>query len=80
MLEGNSSAMILGSHPVTALNPPRPPQQAVWVNKTGSTGGFSAYVAFVPEKKVGIVILANKSYPNEPRVQLAHQILSELAR
>lgn len=80
LLEGNSSAMILGSHPVTALNPPRPPQQAVWVNKTGSTGGFSAYVAFVPEKKIGIVILANKSYPNEPRVQLAHQILSELAR
>lgn len=80
LLEGNSSAMILGSHPVQALNPPRPPQQAVWVNKTGSTGGFSAYVAFVPEKKIGIVILANKSYPNEPRVQLAHQILSELAR
>lgn len=80
LLEGNSSAMILGSHPVTALIPPRPPQQAVWVNKTGSTGGFSAYVAFVPEKKIGIVILANKSYPNEPRVQLAHQILSELDR
>lgn len=80
LLDGNSSAMILGSHPVTALNPPRPPQQAVWVNKTGSTGGFSAYVAFVPEKKTGIVILANKSYPNEPRVQLAHLILSELAR
>jgi beta-lactamase class C len=79
LLDGNSSAMILGSHPVTALNPPRPPQQAVWVNKTGSTGGFSAYVAFVPEKKIGIVILANKSYPNEPRVQLAHLILSELA-
>lgn len=80
LLDGNSSAMILGSHPVTALNPPRPPQQAVWVNKTGSTGGFSAYVAFVPEKKIGIVILANKSYPNEPRVQLAHLILGELAR
>ncbi|APC14977.1 class C beta-lactamase [Pseudomonas frederiksbergensis] len=78
LLEGNADKMIYESHVVTALNPPLSPQEAVWVNKTGSTGGFSAYVAFVPEKKLGIVVLANKSYPNEPRVRLAHRILSEL--
>ncbi|OHC31316.1 MAG: class C beta-lactamase [Pseudomonadales bacterium RIFCSPLOWO2_12_59_9] len=78
LLDGNSNKMIYESNAVTALNPPLAPQQAVWVNKTGSTGGFSAYVAFVPEKKLGIVLLANKSYPNEPRVRLAHRILSEL--
>lgn len=79
LVEGNADKMIYDSHVVTALNPPLAPQEAVWVNKTGSTGGFSAYAAFVPEKKFGIVVLANKSYPNEPRVRLAHRILSELA-
>ncbi|MGE8100414.1 class C beta-lactamase [Pseudomonas fluorescens] len=78
LVEGNADKMIYDSHVVTALNPPLAPQEAVWVNKTGATGGFSAYVAFVPEKKFGIVVLANKSYPNEPRVRLAHRILSEL--
>jgi beta-lactamase class C len=78
LVEGNADKMIYDSHVVTALNPPLAPQEAVWVNKTGATGGFSAYVAFVPEKKLGIVVLANKSYPNEPRVRLAHRILSEL--
>ena len=79
LLAGNASEMIYENNAVTPLNPPLAPQQAVWVNKTGSTGGFSAYVAFVPEKKLGIVLLANKSYPIEPRIRLAHQILSELA-
>ena len=78
LLKGNADKMIYESNAVTPLNPPQAPQEAVWVNKTGSTGGFSAYVAFVPEKKLGIVLLANKNYPNEPRIRLAHRILSEL--
>ncbi|MFZ6044571.1 class C beta-lactamase [Pseudomonas sp. CR3202] len=75
---GNSSRMALESMAVTALNPPTPPQEAVWVNKTGSTNGFGAYVAFVPVKKLGIVLLANKNYPNEERVKLAYRILGQL--
>ncbi|MBX8491432.1 beta-lactamase [Pseudomonas cichorii] len=78
LLAGNSSKIAYETQSATALNPPLKPQQDVWINKTGSTNGFGGYVAFVPGKKLGIVILANKNYPNEERVRLAYRILEEL--
>lgn len=78
LLEGNGYQMILQSNAATELTPPLPAQQDVWVNKTGSTNGFGAYVAFVPAKQLGIVLLANKNYPIESRVRLAYRILNEL--
>jgi beta-lactamase class C len=78
LLEGNSSAMILNATPVTEMNPPQEPREDVWINKTGSTNGFGAYIAFVPQKRLGIVILANKNFPIDERVTAAYKILTSL--
>ncbi|PRD44858.1 class C beta-lactamase [Phyllobacterium phragmitis] len=78
LLAGNSSEMSRKANKVTRLAPPLPPQEAVLINKTGSTNGFGAYVAFVPAKDIGIVMLANKSYPISARVKAAYRILTVL--
>ncbi|RON47226.1 class C beta-lactamase [Pseudomonas frederiksbergensis] len=80
LLEGNSTPMAMQAHKVQWLNPPQPEPASVLINKTGSTGGFGTYVAFVPAKNIGIVILANKNYPIPERVKAAHQILSALTQ
>lgn len=75
LLEGNSAKVAYQTNAVETIVPPRPAAQAVWVNKTGSTNGFGAYVAFLPQQQAGVVILANKNFPIEARVRLAYQIL-----
>ena len=78
LLQGNSETMILNDTAVVKIEPPRAPQTSVLVNKTGSTNGFSTYLVFLPGEQIGIVLLANKSFPIGERVKTIHQILQRL--
>jgi beta-lactamase class C len=75
LLAGNSVAMIMEANAATRLTPPQAPSRPTLFNKTGSTYGFGAYVAFVPERKIGIVMLANKNIPIPARITAAHAAL-----
>jgi beta-lactamase class C len=78
LLAGNASDMALKAHEVRQLDPPMSPQASALINKTGSTNGFGAYVAFIPVKRIGVVLLANRNYPIPARVRAAHAILTAL--
>ncbi|WP_339540663.1 class C beta-lactamase [Pseudomonas sp. RA_5y_Pfl1_P24] len=78
LIDGNSTSMAMEPHKVNWLSPAQAPPTNALYNKTGSTRGFGAYVAYVPSKDVGVVILANKNYPNAERVKVAHAIFSAL--
>ena len=79
LLGGNSGEMIGNPTPVVRLARHAPTASRLY-DKTGSTGGFGAYVAFIPSSRIGIVMLANRNYPIPARVEAGYAILSALAR
>jgi beta-lactamase class C len=79
LLAGNSAAMRGSAHAATPITPPRICSEPTLFDKTGSTNGFGAYVAFVPAQGIGVVILANRSIPIPARIAAAHAVLAELA-
>ena len=76
---GNSDAIVMKPNAAVALTPPQPPSAPTLFNKTGSTSGFGTYAAFVPAKKIGIVVLANRNFPVAARLTAAHAVLETLA-
>ncbi|KAB8028479.1 serine hydrolase [Fluviispira multicolorata] len=46
----------------------------IFIDKTGSGYGMSSYMAYIPEDKIGVVILINKSIGDE-RIKLGRDIL-----
>lgn len=75
---GNSSQMALEPHAVERFAQPQAAEGDMLLNKTGSTNGFGAYVVVLPARDTGLVLLANRNYPNAERVRIALQILSTL--
>ncbi|WP_324754044.1 class C beta-lactamase [Roseovarius sp. Pro17] len=78
MEAGNGYDFILSPQPATAITPPLPPQQDVILNKTGATNGFGGYMMLLPAHEIGIVVLANRNYPNEARVRATYDLIEGL--
>ncbi len=78
MTSGNSYDFILKPQPAERIDPPLAPQKDVILNKTGSTNGFGGYMAMIPAKGLGVVVLANKNYPNEARVKATYALIKAL--
>ncbi|WP_428032710.1 class C beta-lactamase [Ancylobacter sp.] len=75
LLKGNAPDMATKPQPITRLDPPSPPALASFINKTGSTNGFGSYVVMLPAEKLGVVVLANRNYPNEERVKAVYALV-----
>lgn len=78
MEAGNGLDFILSPQPATVITPPLPPQRDVILNKTGATNGFGVYVALLPAHDLGVVVLANRNYPNEARVRATYTLIEDL--
>lgn len=78
LLQGNSAQILFQPNRVTKIDPPLRPADNVLIDKTGSTNGFATCVAFVPQRRIGIVLLANGNYPIDARVTAALEILTRL--
>lgn len=77
LLGGNSEEMLLEAQPAQRLAGAPDPGPRLF-DKTGSTGGFGTYVAFVPSRRLGLVMLANRNYPIPARVEAGWAILQAL--
>ena len=79
LLGGNAPEVIFEPNPVQRVGAQR--DASPWLyGKTGSTGGFGAYVMFVPTERFGLVILANRNFPIAARIETAHTILEQLVQ
>jgi beta-lactamase class C len=78
MTSANSYDFILNPQKADKIVPARPPRKDVILNKTGSTNGFGAYVAMLPEENLGVVVLANRNYPNAARITATDALIKAL--
>ena len=78
IVNGNGYDFIRNPQLAEPINPPLPAQKDVILNKTGSTNGFGSYIVMLPGKSLGVVVLANRNYPNEARVRTTFNFVQGL--
>lgn len=78
LLQGVDPDFVLKANNIDPASLHVPAKIVATVSKTGSTGGFGAYVLFQPKRGTGIVILANRFWPNSARIETAYSILEKL--
>ncbi|MDA5337291.1 beta-lactamase [Stenotrophomonas maltophilia] len=77
---GSAPGVSLKDQKVTSTSPGLNSSPEAIINKTGGTGGLGTYLAFVPSRKIGVVILTNHANPTDERVSLGLQILEIVDR
>ncbi|MCA1444555.1 beta-lactamase [Ensifer sp. IC4062] len=80
MVAGNGYDFIRHPQKAERIEPALAPQKDVIINKTGSTNGFGGYVVLLPGENLGIVVLANRNYPNEARVRATYALIEALLK
>lgn len=76
--QGNGPTLVLEPQPAQAVPGAPAADRLPLLNKTGSTFGFGAYLAIVPDRQVAWVMLANRNWPAAERVAAAHRALQAL--
>ncbi|MFP5077807.1 serine hydrolase [Rhizobium sp. YIM 134829] len=76
LMQGADPDFILKPNPVGLVGEPVTGPAVGTLSKTGSTAGFGAYALLQPARNSGIVLLANRFWPNDRRIRLAHDILA----
>lgn len=74
---GNATDMALSPQPMTPVVP-RTLEGAVLLTKTGATNGYGVYVAMIPAEGIGVVVLANRPYPNAVRATATRALIARL--
>ncbi|MFI6313077.1 class C beta-lactamase [Nocardia fusca] len=72
---GNSAVIVNRPQPV---EPAAAASGPALFDKTGSTGGFGAYVVFVPSRSLAVVVLMNRNIPIPARVAATHRVIETL--
>lgn len=78
LLAGNAPQMATTSQPAKRIEQVEAGENRVLFSKTGSTSGFAAYVALVPDEDIGIVLLANRNVSTQVRVDPALTLIETL--
>ncbi len=78
LFQGIDPEFVLKANKIAPPSLHVPAEMIATLSKTGSTSGFGAYALFQPGRGTGIVILANRFWPNSARIEAAYSVLAKI--